>query len=83
MFFSISFDNMDKLMLRKMRKCIKDFKTVKYFKYFGKEFREEENVVSDDEEEVEIMDMTQPFRNQTLKTQNTLLDTKKRRTGRG
>ena len=51
LFFALSEDNIDKLMIRKIKKCIKDFRTVKFFSYFGTQFRDQEMVLSDDEEE--------------------------------
>jgi predicted nucleotidyltransferase len=50
MFLAISMDDIEELMLRKIKKCVKDFKAVKFFKYFGTKFRDEEMVFSDAEE---------------------------------
>ena len=55
MFFAVSIDNIDKLMVRKIKKWIKDFKTVKFFKYYGTEFRSEESVLSDIEEDLPVV----------------------------
>lgn len=52
-FLSISIDHIDKLMIRKIEKCIKDFKNIKFFKYFGVKFRDEDSIISDNEEEPE------------------------------
>ena len=85
MFFSITMDNIDKLMIRKIKKWVKDFRTVKFFKYYGTEFREEENVLSDDEESNEVKMMGESMtvlRKESLKKQNTMMMTKKKRTGK-
>ena len=50
MFLAISVDDIEELMIRKIKKCVKDFKSVKYFKYFGTKFRDEETVISDNED---------------------------------
>ena len=50
-FLALSVDNLDLLMFRKIRKWIKDFNRVKFFKYFGSIFREEDTIISDGEEE--------------------------------
>lgn len=48
---ALSVDNLDILMIRKIRKWVKDFKRVRFFKYFGTDFREEDTVISDGEDE--------------------------------
>ena len=62
MFFAISVDNIDKLMVRKIKKWVKDFKNVKYFKYFGTIFRDEETVLSDIDDESSPVSMQDAFR---------------------
>ena len=62
MFLAISMDDIDELMIRKLKKCVKDFKTVKYFQYFGTKFREEELVLSDGEEDDESVTVEEAFR---------------------
>ena len=54
-FLAVSVDNLDILMIRKIRKWVKDFKRVKFFKYFGTKFREEDSVITEaDEDETPI-----------------------------
>ena len=55
MFFAVSIDNIDKLMVRKIKKWVKDFRSVKFFKYYGTEFRSEESVLSDIEEDLPVV----------------------------
>ena len=62
MFFAISVDNIDKLMVRKIKKWVKDFKNVKYFRYFGTKFRDEETVLSDIDEDSSSASIQDAFR---------------------
>lgn len=62
MFFAVSYDNIDKLMVRKIKKCLKDFKNVSFFKYFGTKFRDEETVISDSEEDTSSFNVQAAFR---------------------
>ncbi|CAI2383697.1 unnamed protein product [Moneuplotes crassus] len=83
MFFAISLDNIDKLMIRKIKICIKDFKTVKFFKYYGTRFREEEEVISDDEDkDVEVISQRNKISEKDILRKNTMLNAKRMKTGR-
>ena len=84
MFLAISMDNIDKLMIRKIKKWIKDFKTVKYFSYFGTKFREEEEVISDDDDaDVEVITKGKKgIADNDLLRKNTMLNSKRNRTGK-
>ena len=72
MFFAISVENIEKLMVRKIKKWVKDFKNVKYFKYFGTIFRDEETVLSDFEEDLPSTSTNNTFRDNGQNNEQTL-----------